>query len=99
MENDKSINNDSNQINEIQFDINDLLWLHESENINNNVPYSPFYGDVTELNTERTIIDIVGKETLAVIVSDLTDLLETSVAVYEKTAIMLLECSIRLGAN
>ncbi|MBN2662360.1 MAG: PocR ligand-binding domain-containing protein [Bacteroidales bacterium] len=60
----------------------DLSWLHE--NLNNQPIYTPHYGDVTELNTERTIIDLVGKETIAFIVSDLMDLLETSVAVYEK---------------
>jgi len=67
-----------------QFEHNDLLWLHESENLNHNETYTPFYGDVTELNTERTIIDLVGKETLSNIVSELMDLLETSVAIYEK---------------
>ena len=45
--------------------------------------YEPFYGDVTELNTYRLILDSVGKETLRAIAEDAIDLLDTSVAVYE----------------
>ncbi|MBN2890597.1 MAG: PAS domain S-box protein [Bacteroidales bacterium] len=71
-----------NRISENKFDERDFLWLNEGAN--NQITNAPYYGDVTELNTERTILDLAGKETLAVIVSDLMDLLETSVAIYEK---------------
>lgn len=61
--------------------------------------YTPYYSDVTENNTERTILDFVGKETLTVIVSGLIDLLGTSIAIFEKTEITLLECLIPVDVN
>jgi len=51
---------------------------------NPSAEYEPPYGDVTELNTCRLILDSVGKETLKSIAKDAIDLLETSVAIYEK---------------
>ncbi len=46
--------------------------------------YQPPYGDVTALNTCRVIMDSVSKETLKRIAEDAIDLLETSVAIYER---------------
>ncbi|MFO7883842.1 MAG: PAS domain-containing protein [Desulfobacteraceae bacterium] len=45
--------------------------------------YSPPYGDVTQLNRCRLIMDAVGKETLKTIGEHAIDLLDTSVAIYE----------------
>jgi len=45
--------------------------------------YAPPYGDVTELNTSRLIMESVGQNTLNQIAEDAIDLLETSVAIYE----------------
>lgn len=42
------------------------------------------YGDLTRLNTERLILDSVGKDVLLGLVSDFLSLLDTSAAVYEK---------------
>ncbi|MCC7573127.1 MAG: PAS domain S-box protein [Candidatus Methanofastidiosum sp.] len=42
------------------------------------------YGDLTELNSNRLILDSVGKDTLSSIAGDYLDLLDTSSAIYEK---------------
>ena len=47
------------------------------------MPYLPPYGDVTELNRSRLIMDSVGKETLNRIAQDAICLLDSSVAIYE----------------
>ncbi len=45
---------------------------------------APFYGDLTELNTSRLILDAVGKDVLKDIADDFLRLLESSAAIYEK---------------
>jgi len=64
----------------------ELEWLLKKRlqgNNGSNDSYEPYYGDVTELNTCRLIMDSVGVKTLRQIAEDAIDLLETSVAIYE----------------
>lgn len=46
--------------------------------------YAPEYGDLTELNTERLILDSVGRDELNRILSDFVDVFSASAAVYER---------------
>lgn len=63
-----------------------LEWLltPKSDSTDNKGSYRPFYGNVSELNSDRTILDGVGIEELSVIAKQAIDLLDTSVAIYEK---------------
>jgi PAS domain S-box-containing protein len=72
-------NNNSSQDGFLQ-----LKWLFEKTLESDSKLYKPFYGDVTELNACRLILDSVGKDTLRRIAEDSIDLLDTSVAIYEK---------------
>jgi hypothetical protein len=63
-----------------------IEWLLEKSlqsNSESKDQYEPYYGDVTELNTCRLIMDSVGQDTLKKISEDAIDLLGTSVAIYE----------------
>ena len=65
-----------------------IEWLLEKEQKNDEkstaAPYAPSYGDVTKLNTERTILDSIDGDIMRHLADDLMDLLGTSLAVYEK---------------
>lgn len=71
------------EIKEAEKELKKIEWLLEKENFQEK-PYHPFYGNIVELNTDRTILDSVGDEVLRLLASDLMDLLDSSVAVYEK---------------
>ncbi|TFF90017.1 MAG: PAS domain S-box protein, partial [Promethearchaeota archaeon] len=68
---------------EAQKDLKRLEWLLKKQI--SKVDYiDPSYGDLTKLNTERTILDSVGPKILKELASEFLDLLETSGAVYER---------------
>ncbi|MFC1949717.1 PAS domain S-box protein [Chloroflexota bacterium] len=48
------------------------------------IGYQPPYGDLTEINNCRLVLDSIGKDALNHIVGDYIDILGTSAAVYEK---------------
>ncbi|MFW6262682.1 MAG: PAS domain S-box protein [Thermotogota bacterium] len=64
--------------------LKDLEWMLNVPEGEKKDPEDQFYGDLTLLNTDRTLLDTVGKETLKKIAKDSIDLLDSSVAVYEK---------------
>ncbi|MBF0227204.1 MAG: response regulator [Desulfobacterales bacterium] len=65
--------------------LRDIEWLLSSNKVRlDNVQYLTAYGDLTMINTDRTILDSVGKDMLYDIVDDYHDMMDTSSAVYEK---------------
>ena len=81
-----SLENEERNQNKRKNTLRQIEWLLEKKNIPSHekkVNYEPYYGDVTELNTCRVIMDSVGKDTLKEIAEDAIDLLGTSVAIYE----------------
>jgi PAS domain S-box-containing protein len=65
---------------------NETAWLMKPPTADHREPASNSqpYGDLTELNSCRFLLDSVGKKILAAVVGDFLDLLDTSAAVYEK---------------
>ena len=56
-------------------DLDQLAWLLRERDDPGQEAYAPPYGDVTELNTCRRILDSVGKDTLREIAEEAIDLL------------------------
>ncbi len=68
-------------------DLRRIEWMLSSRSNGQAAPTASAtqsYGDLTELNADRTILDAVGADTLRIIAGDFLDLLGTSSAVYEK---------------
>ncbi len=60
-----------------------IEWLLKPKTVKERL-YEPPYGDLTKLNTNRVLLDLVGKDILIDIMGDYLDLLDTSAAIYEK---------------
>ncbi|AKJ64651.1 PAS domain S-box protein [Kiritimatiella glycovorans] len=71
----------------VESDLECIEWLLEQESLANDpvAPYTPYYGDVTELNTDRTILEAVPGETMEMLAEDIMVLVDSSVAVYERS--------------
>ncbi|MBF0582866.1 MAG: PAS domain S-box protein [Magnetococcales bacterium] len=67
---------------EMAKELQQLEWLLRPKTFSQG-NFQPAYGDITRLNTNRTILSALGPETLANIVSEFMGMLETSSAVYE----------------
>ena len=69
-------------IKETQGELEKLEWMLKPKSLNMQ-EFEPIYGDITRLNTNRTILDALGSETLCAIISEFMGMLESSSAVYE----------------
>jgi PAS domain S-box-containing protein len=74
---------DVTELKRARSEIRRFEWLLEQDT-SPPTPVVPAYGDLTELNTERTILDSVGADTLRELATDAVALLDTSVAIYER---------------
>ena len=61
-----------------------IAWLHHEGRTAFKVPKAQPYGDLTELNTDRTILRTVGKDLLANVAGDALHLIGTSGSVCER---------------
>src|SRR5690348_14797997 len=69
---------------QVETELKAIAWLLREGRKPFRVPKPQPYGDLTELNTERTILRMVGKDLLANVAGDALHLIGTSGAVFEK---------------
>jgi len=69
---------------QVETELKAIAWLLREGRKPFRVPKPQPYGDLTELNTERTILRMVGKDLLANVAGDALHLIGTSGAVFER---------------
>ena len=69
---------------QVETELKAIAWLLREGRKPFRVPKPQPYGELTELNTERTILRMVGKDLLANVAGDALHLIGTSGAVFEK---------------
>jgi PAS domain S-box-containing protein len=70
---------------QMQDSLNSMRWLLEIDQIRETrKEYTPYYGNVVSLNTDGEILKTMGTKLLNDLSTDVMDLLDTSLAVYEK---------------
>lgn len=68
---------------QVEDKLQSIEWMLGDKDISNDT-FEPLHGNITRLNTDRTILDAVGEDTLKKIVKEFMSLLGTSSAIYEK---------------